>query len=174
VTQTPPLGPPSGYPAPPPGYAPQQQMVPPGYELKKKKPFYRRFWFWLLVAVVVIIAIVASSAGGGSGGSISGTDKIVYEITSDASHVSATYATFSGGSVGEAQDNSATPPWSKTVTTKSSWVHSFSLVGQMSPAAISGGGKDGTTISCKITVNGKVVAQQTSTGQYAAVTCNAS
>jgi hypothetical protein len=148
-------------------------MVPPGYELKKKKPFYRRFWFWLLIAVVVIIAIVASTAGG-SGSSASGTDTIVYEITSDASHVSATYATFTAGNVGEAQDNSATPPWTKTVKAKSSWVHSFSLVGQMSPAALSGGGNDGTTISCKITVNGKVVAQQTSTGQYATVSCSAS
>lgn len=173
MTQMPPHGPPPGYPAPPPGYAPQQPMLPPGYELKKKKPFYRRFWFWLLVAVVVIIAIVASSAGGGSGSSISGSDTIVYEITSDASHVSATYATFTDGNVGEAQDNSATPPWTKTVSAKSSWVHSFSLVGLMSPT-LSGGGKDGTTISCKITVNGKVVAQQTSTGQYAAVTCSAS
>lgn len=181
MTQTPPQGPPTGYGPPPPGYQPP--MVPPGYELKRKK---RRKWPWVLlalVAIIVIIAVSTSHSGGsgisagsgtGSGGSGPGTDTIVYSVTSDASSISATYTTFNGSNIAQAQDNSTTPPWTKTVTAQKSWFHSDSLIAQMNPAALSGGGKDGTTITCTITVNGKQVAKQTSTGQYATVTCDVS
>ena len=51
-----------------------------------------------------------------------------------------------------------------------SFVQSFSLIGQMNPVS-DGSAADGTTITCRITVDGEVIAEQTSTGQYAAVTC---
>jgi hypothetical protein len=152
----------------------QQPMVPQGYELKRKKPIYKRIWFWLLILVVVII-IVATQAGGGSGGGsgASGTVEVVYTVESDSPTVSATYATADSNGVGQSQDNSVAPPWTKTVTAEDSWVKSFVLTGQMNPV-LDGSAADGTTITCRITVDGEVVAEQTSTGQYAMATCSAS
>jgi Mycobacterium membrane protein len=84
--------------------------------------------------------------------------------------VSATYATIDGGNIGTAQDNAATPPWNKTLQVEDSFINGFSLTGQMNPV-LDGSAPDGTTITCRITVDGEVVAEQTSTGQYAVVSC---
>ena len=156
-----------GTPPPVPPYAP-----PPGYELKRRKPFYARVWFWLAVIVVlVVVAVATSSSGKGGGGSSSGTVHVVYAVTSDASTVMVTYATVTGGQLGEQQDTHAAPPWSKALDVADSWVKSFTVTASMVPAALGGGPRDGTTIGCTITVGGKVVAQQTSQGQGATVTC---
>jgi hypothetical protein len=154
---------------------PPAPYVPQGYELKKKKPIYKRVWFWILALVLVgTIAAVAGGGGGTSeGGSASGNVEVVYTIESDAAQVSATYSTLDGGNIGQSQDNAATPPWSKTVQVENSFINSFSLVGQMNPS-LDGSTPDGTTITCRITVDGEVIAEQTSTGQYAIVTCAAS
>ena len=157
--------------------APQQPpapYVPQGYELKKKKPIYKRVWFWLAIIVVVVIIAVSTSGGGGkSGGSASDTVEVVYSIESDAAQVSATYATLDGGNLGQSQDNNAVAPWTKTLQVEDSFINSFTLTGQMNPV-LDGSAPDGTTITCRITVDGEVVAEQTSTGQYAIVTCSAS
>lgn len=154
--------------------APQQPVVPEGYKLKKKKPIYKRVWFWLLIVVIVVIIIVVQGAGGGgAGGSASGTVEVVYTVESDSPTVSATYATADSSGIGQQQDNNAAPPWTKTVSAEDSWVKSFVLTGQMNPV-LDGSAQDGTTITCRITVDGEVVAEQTSTGQYAIVTCSAS
>ena len=150
---------------PPPPYVPQ------GYELKKKKPLYKRVWFWLAIIVVVIIIAVAAGGGGGkSGGSASDTVEVVYTLESDAATVSATYATLNNGNIGTSQDNNAAAPWTKTLQVEDSFINSFSLTGQMNPV-LDGSRPDGTTITCRITVDGEVIAEQTSTGQYAAVSC---
>jgi hypothetical protein len=157
--------------------APEQQpMIPRGYELKKKKPIYKRIWFILLVLIVLIVIIVSVSSSGGSssGGGASDTVHVTYTLESDSPTVSATYMTLDNGNIGQSQDNQATPPWTKELDVSDSFVQSFTLTGQMNPVALSGGeGQDGTTITCRITVDGEVVAEQTSTGQYAIVTCNA-
>jgi hypothetical protein len=154
--------------------APHQNMVPQGYELKRKKPIYKKVWFWLLVLVVVIVIVAVQGAGGGSGsgdaGDASGTVEVVYTLESDAPSVSATYSTLDGGNIGQQQNNEVPPPWSTTVEVEDSFVQSFSLIGQMNPV-LDGSAADGTTITCRITVDGEVIAEQTSTGQYAAVTC---
>ncbi|TFV62302.1 UNVERIFIED_ORG: hypothetical protein E4P37_17495 [Bacillus sp. AZ43] len=163
--------------------APQQPpapYVPQGYELKKKKPIYTRVWFWILVVVIVAIAATAANGGGSDsgggdgsdGGNASGTVEVTYTLESDAPQVSATYMTLDGGNIGQAQDNNVAPPWSKTLQVEDSFIQSFTLTGQMSPV-FDGSSPDGTTITCRITVDGEVVAEQTSTGQYAIVSCNA-
>jgi hypothetical protein len=154
----------------------QPPMVPEGYELKKKKSIIKRWWFWLAIIVVVaIIAIATSGGGGGKSGGSSASDKVtvVYTLESDAQAVSATYSTLTNGNIGSAQANSVAAPWTQEVQVEDTWIKSFTLVGQMNPV-FDGSAPDGTTITCRITVDGKVVAEQTSTGQYAAVTCNAS
>jgi hypothetical protein len=56
-------------------------------------------------------------------------------------------------------------PFSKTVTEKQGLIPVYSVTGT--------NGLTGSDISCKITVDGKVVAEQTSTGQFASVDCTA-
>lgn len=93
---------------------------------------------------------------------------VTYDVTGDggaASNVS--YSTFSGGGGGTESAANAVLPFQKVVPISDANLLStsvFSLVGQAGPS--------GTTISCKITVDGKVIAQQTSTGAYAVVTCS--
>ena len=53
------------------------------------------------------------------------------------------------------------------------FIKSFSLTGQMTPD-FTGASPAGTTITCRITVDGEVIAEQTSTGEYAIVTCSGS
>lgn len=159
--------------------APQQPAgayVPEGYKLKKKKPIYKRVWFWLLaiIAVIVIVSVATSTGGSdGDGGSASDTVQVVYTIESDAPAISATYSTLNGGNIGQQQNNEVPAPWTQTVEVEDNFVQSFSLIGQMTPV-FDGSAPEGTTITCRITVDGEVVAEQTSTGQYAAVTCAAS
>lgn len=104
---------------------------------------------------------VGGAAGSGTaaspGAAGSGTETVTYRITSDSGRVSPTWTTATGQ--GQATDASA--PWTVTVTGQLIFA---SLVAQM-------GSPDGSTISCEIDVNGKVVAQQTSTGQFAVVSC---
>jgi hypothetical protein len=161
-----------GYP-PPAGYQPGPP-VPPGYELRKKKSIFGRWWFWLaVVLVVVIIAVAASSGGSKGGGGSSASDKVevVYTVESDAPTVSVTYTTLNGGNLGQEQTNNAPPPFSKTLEVEDSFLKSFTMTASTDFAL------DGTTtppnhsITCRITVDGKVVAEQTSTGQAAIVTC---
>jgi hypothetical protein len=154
----------------------QPPMVPEGYELKKKKSIITRWWFWL--AIIVVVAIIATAVNGGGGsrsGGSSASDKVtvVYTLESDARAISATYSTLTNGNIGSAQANGVAAPWTQEVQVEDTWIKSFSLIGQMNPV-LDGSAPDGTTITCRITVDGKVVAEQTSTGQYAAVTCNAS
>ena len=155
-------------------HQPPAPYVPQGYELKKKKPIYKRVWFWLAIIVVVIIIAVAAGGGGGkSGGSASDTVEVTYSLESDAATVSATYATLNNGNIGTSQDNNAAAPWTKTLQVEDSFINSFVLTGQMNPV-LDGSRPDGTTITCRITVDGEVLSEQTSTGQYAAVSCSGS
>jgi hypothetical protein len=84
---------------------------------------------------------------------------IVYEVISDSTLSSVTY--FDENSA-EKQETGATAPWSKTVVNTSTY-------------AIAGLGAqtNGQSITCRITVNGRVVDTKTSTGQYAVVNCTA-
>lgn len=61
------------------------------------------------------------------------------------------------------QDNGAKLPWKKTLTSG----ESMTLVNVMAQNASDG------KITCKITINGKVVKQNASNGEYAIVDCSA-
>jgi hypothetical protein len=123
-------------------------------------------------ALTLLTALAALTACGTVSAATGGDVKVVYTLESDAPTMLATYATASGGSIGQQQDNNVKSPWTKTITAKDSFAKSFVLSGVMNP--VTTGGKDGTKITCRITVDGKKVAEQTSTGQYASVTCTAS
>jgi hypothetical protein len=92
----------------------------------------------------------------------------VYEVTSDAATANnITYFTLTNGNSGQEQAQGAPLPWTKTITLASGFLsyNSMSLVAQATG--------DATTISCKITIDGVVKAEQTSTGAYSVVTCAA-
>lgn len=92
--------------------------------------------------------------------------KVVYEVTSDAATISnVSYMTASGGSVGQESATDTAAPFAKEVTFESGVLSTsiFSLVGQATAEA--------TEISCKITVDGEVKAEQKSTGAFSVVTC---
>lgn len=89
----------------------------------------------------------------------SGPGQVVYEITGSEGVNSITYG--KGGQT--SQNTDAELPWSKKAQA-SDGVEFYSLSAQ--------NGQSGGDITCKITVDGKVLAENTSNGQYAVVSCN--
>lgn len=86
---------------------------------------------------------------------------IVFEVTGNGVTKASSISYGIGGN--QSQDNGAALPWQKQSTSNDSFLI-LSLVAQ------SGSGSG--SISCKITVDGKVVVDNTSQGQYAVVTCS--
>lgn len=86
-----------------------------------------------------------------------GEKTVVMEVTG-AKSADITYGL--GGD--QSQDNGAKVPWKKELKTSDALLL----------ATIVAQNKGGGTIACKITVDGKVVKENKSTGEYAVVTCN--
>jgi Mycobacterium membrane protein len=134
------------------------------------KPIYKRVWFWILIAVIVLF--------GGCGIAVIGSVGVVSKSISDASNkvhtitysvtgdgpADITYDTFTNGNAGSEQANGASLPWTKTLTAKGIF-SVYSLGAQIT---------SGSTVSCSITLDGKVISSHTSTGQYANVECSGS
>jgi len=95
---------------------------------------------------------------------------VTYDVTSDAATAgNVTYMTFNDGGSGTEQATDAAVPFTKSVEIADDGMFEmsiFSLTAQASAEA--------TTITCKITVDGQVISEQTSTGQYAVVSCSGS
>lgn len=97
------------------------------------------------------------------------TGHLVYEVTTDAGVISSvTYMTATAEGTGQEQATDAPGPFIKEldVPTGVFELAVFSLVAQASA--------DATTISCKITYEGEVVAEQTSAGAFSVVSCSGS
>jgi len=91
-----------------------------------------------------------------------------YEVTSDGATLqSVTYLTLNNGQTSQQQDNQTAAPWSKDIAIEDDGLFTssvFSLVAQA--------GEGATTITCKITADGKTIQESTSTGPYAVATCS--
>jgi hypothetical protein len=97
------------------------------------------------------------------------TGTLVYEVTTDAATIgSVTYMTATASGSGSEQVADAAAPFRVEVPIEGGAFDMTiaSLVAQASA--------DATTVSCKVTMNGEVVSEQTSTGQYAVVSCTGS
>lgn len=163
---------------------PGQQFPPPTPPKKKRK------WPWIVLAVIVFFVVVGVATGGGDKKeeSTAATDAptataapaagatpaekttttkaaparktVVYEVTSDSG--TATNVTYFGENAQQSQATDVALPWkskefdSKKVTIKG--------------VTAQNGGSG--SISCKIIVDGKVEAENSSEGQYAVVSCN--
>lgn len=182
--------PPGQHGPPPGGYPPPYQ---PGQPKKKAKK-----WPWIVLAVVVILGIIAIASGGGSDEKRADTTAptasasapiavaptsqdtaqpttipplvaapnngpsktIIYEVISDSDTLG--NVTWFDENSAIKQDTSVSAPWSLTVTNNSTFV-----------IAGLGAQTEGTSVTCRITVDGKVADEQTATGQYAVVNCTA-
>lgn len=123
----------------------------------------------IAAALAAVTAIACSSAGedtagpgaqGGETEKASTGKKIVMEVTASKSKkASVTY----GLNADQSQDNEAKLPWKKELSS----AEALTIVSVV--AQNSGSGE----ISCKITVDGKVVKENKSKGEYAVVTCSA-
>ncbi len=121
-----------------------------------------------LLTACAATAIACSSAGedttgpgaqgGGNTEKASTGKKIVLEVTG-AKKADITY----GLNADQSQDNGAKVPWKKELTSAES----------LTIATVVAQNKGSGEIACKITVDGKVVKENKSKGQYAVVTCNA-
>jgi hypothetical protein len=131
-----------------------------------KKKFYKRVWFWLLVVVVFgfggCIALVAGTTTAvNDANNVKHT--VVYTVTGSGT-ADITFDSFSGGSSGSSQDTGAALPWTKTITGSGI----FNLYDVNATLT------SGTSVTCTLSVDGKVVASHSSTGQYASVDCTGS
>lgn len=155
-----------GYPAPPPGY------VPPGYQLKKKKRFYKRVWFWFLVIFVVIIAIIIAAIASFAKDATSKPHTVVYTVnsTGKVSKADISYYTSDGSNHSSNVSADGQPlPWTKTVTVKGD-LSGFILTAN---TPITGNAAKGT-LACSLSVDGKVVSTDKSSGSVSLVTCSGS
>lgn len=99
-----------------------------------------------------------------------GGGNLVYEVTSDAATVaSVTYLTADSSGSSTQQDADVAAPWTTEFALDDSGMFDFSVFSLVAQADASA-----TTVSCKITLDGEIIAEQTSTGQYAVVTCSGS
>jgi len=113
-----------------------------------------------LLGVSTIILLAESLSGCMATGmpNMQAGRKVTYEVVGSSAYANnVTWSTQQG----QQQDTEASLPWSRIFTTGSGF-QSFVVLAQNSGSGY---------ISCKITVDGKVIASQTSTGQYATVTC---
>lgn len=94
---------------------------------------------------------------------------VVYSVTGAAQDADVTYSTFTNGTAGSEQSSSTVLPFTKTITVKGSKdslsFNSFDLTAM-------NGMSDTGTISCQVTVDGKTISSQTSSGSLASVNCS--
>ncbi|WP_157978932.1 MULTISPECIES: MmpS family transport accessory protein [Nocardia] len=88
---------------------------------------------------------------------------ITYEVTSDAPRAGTISYSSGGDGINTEQANEQQLPWTKQVTV-TGFFKTVSLTAQADQGA--------TTISCKIREGDKTIAEQTSTGPYAMVSCS--
>lgn len=119
-------------------------------------------------AVSNAVKSASNSSSSAAASDSSGSNVVTYEVTSDAKTASSvTYATFDANGGGTKQATDAALPFKAEVKLADANIFSTSIYSLVAQAA------DGaTTITCKVSHNGKVVSTHTSTGQYAVVTCS--
>ena len=160
---------------------PTGQWPPPPPAPKKT-----RKWPWIVGGAVLLIVLISainsggspaptgttgaapsaapssapSAAGGGAETSAPAASGVVFEVTGSGRATSISYGTNGGVS----QANGERLPWTESVEASDGF-------GVYSLTAQSNGSGE---ITCRITVDGEEIARQTSTGQYAVVSCSGS
>ncbi|MCU1411886.1 MAG: hypothetical protein JWR04_2593 [Rhodoglobus sp.] len=95
---------------------------------------------------------------------------LVYEVSGDTATASnITYSTYDDNNSGTSQVADAPLPWSITSDVERGGAFDFNIYSLSAST-----GADGGTISCKITIDGKVISENTATGAYAFAMCSGS
>lgn len=95
---------------------------------------------------------------------------VVYSARSTTGTIgNVTYSTYTGNNSGTEQAANQPSPWSKQLDLKRGGDFDYK-----SFLVIASAGADGGDVTCSITVNGKEVSTQTSSGAFASATCNVS
>ncbi|GAB3945439.1 hypothetical protein [Corynebacterium tapiri] len=148
---------------------PQQPSIPQGYELRQKKPWYKKAGCIIPLILVLLMLLLLGSCTALFGSAINETEKmmneehtVTYRIQGDAQDATVTY---SSDEMETAQDTGVQAGWEKEVKVKGFWSPHFTA---------SNGMNDYGTITCQILSDGNVIAENTGSGQFASVTCNAS
>lgn len=97
------------------------------------------------------------------------THTVVYSVSGAAQDADVTYSTFTNGTSGTEQSSSTPLPFTKTITVNGS---KDSLSFNSFDLSAMNGAVDTGTISCTVTVDGKTIASQTSSGSFASVNCS--
>jgi hypothetical protein len=158
----PPQVPPSGY-YQHPGYPPSYPA--PGYFQQPQKP-KRPVWPWVLGGILLTIFLGVGGCFAFVGLVANGIDAeskrevtVTYEVTGTGDSVAVTY---SGRDFNTAQETGVGLPWRKDV-----------VIDGLGKTVILTGTRsmgDGT-VTCRISANGKVVSEQTSSGPFASASC---
>ena len=113
-----------------------------------------------MAIIVIIVAIVAAASKAIL--DISGQrHTVVYTVTGNGT-ADIQYDTYTNGNAGSAESTGQSLPWSMTVT--GSGLFTFYSV----TATIS----TGSSATCTITLDGRVISTNTATGQLASATCS--
>lgn len=145
------------------GQYPSQQD-PRGYGPPPAAPRKSRKWPWVLLGMILVpilgFGACAALIGGAASSVSGGAAAVVYEVSGGESAGNITYS--ANGTAGIAQENGVALPWTKEVQFAEGALRVATLTAQ------NAGGGD---ITCRITVDGEVVAELTSSGEFAVVSC---
>lgn len=120
--------------------------------------------FALAASTAAASGYTSQSAGAPVGGSGT-THTVVYAVTGTGRASAIAYYTVSGGQSGQSTLTDRALPWSKTVTVRGTLTTASSVLTVIGQHAGSG------SISCTITLDGKVVAKQTGEGKGSTAQC---
>lgn len=145
-------------------------MTYPPHPMYTPKPKKRK-WPWFLLGAFLLFAVFGAIIGGDSTpttpGAVAATadagSLVVYEVLGKGTAGNVTY---SKEGFAQEQHTSVRLPWRKEL-------RFADRVGVFSPLSlVAQNGAQGGSITCRVLVDGEVVGESTSSGQYAVVTCN--
>jgi membrane-bound ClpP family serine protease len=124
--------------------------------------------YTVLFAIAATTAAASGYASQSAGAPVGGSGtahRVVYAVTGSGRASAIAYYTVSGGQSGQTTLSDQPLPWSKTVTVRGTLTSASSVLTVVGQNAGSG------TIACSITLDGKVVAEQSGDGKGSTAQC---
>jgi len=133
-----------------------------------RRPILKRPWFWVLVVIAVLVVEVnLQNFVLNRVDRLSRTPiRIVYTVTGE-DVVSVSYDTFTNGDKGTVQDPVVVSPWTKRVNGRRPFGGFTVNLEAADPTPVS------TSVTCEITVNGRLASRRTANGRFATASCTA-